>query len=122
MENRNYDESFPFAASLYDLCEKPAAAGLNRLEYKCDRCFDTGCKCGGVGVDCEGGCCSCKTAEMIRSGLVTGECKQCYRKTNLYDGMCSKCYYVFLREILGFDDDLATRRIETIFTCEEVDS
>ena len=35
-------------------------------DMKCGACFDTGCCCGGVGISCHGGCCSCDTALRIR--------------------------------------------------------
>ncbi len=30
-------------------------------EYECEKCFDTGCVCGGIGLSCHG-CCDCDTA------------------------------------------------------------
>ena len=39
-------------------------------EYKCSACMDTGCRCGGVGLSCSGGCCTCDTAKAIRGELL----------------------------------------------------
>ena len=33
---------------------------LKTTGFNCDKCFDTGCECGGIGLSCEG-CCDCRT-------------------------------------------------------------
>lgn len=37
--------------------------------YKCDKCFDTGCCCGGIGLSCHG-CCDCEAGEQARRDRV----------------------------------------------------
>jgi len=33
--------------------------------FKCEKCFDTGCECGGIGYLCHG-CCDCEAGERAR--------------------------------------------------------
>lgn len=32
---------------------------VNTTQFNCDKCFDTGCECGGIGLSCDG-CCDCR--------------------------------------------------------------
>ena len=35
------------------------------MEKQCKDCFDTGCKCGGIGLSCHG-CCNCKSGRRAK--------------------------------------------------------
>lgn len=38
---------------------------MEREEYKCPDCYDTGCRCGGIGLSCHG-CCTCPAGDRAR--------------------------------------------------------
>jgi hypothetical protein len=38
-------------------------------KYKCNKCFDTGCSCGGIGISCHG-CCSCEAGKKAQENRI----------------------------------------------------
>ena len=47
---------------------------------KCPDCFDTGCRCGGIGLDCHG-CCSCNAGYKAQQPI-----KYLFIEIEIYEG------------------------------------
>lgn len=53
--------------------------------YYCQECFNTGCRCGGIGYTCDG-CCGCINDQTLK-------CILCGSQVGTYDEhLCDSCY------------------------------